>query len=162
MGGLDFGTMPRRGIFDVKRAKDLSAEANNDLEAYCASLVCKEHVQELMIFAIDARRVELEVHNTLHWLTSHPLAEKEEFRAKEKVLEEQVAIIKDEENLNEKLASADKETIDWIDSFFGRSSGGGDMPVGDIPGARDASCSGNIPVGDLDGKGGVSTDENVD
>ena len=73
-----------------------------------------------------------------------------------------MAIIKDEDNLNEELASADKETIDWVDSFFERSSGGGDMPVRDIAGARDASGSWNIPVGDLDGKGAVSTDENVD
>ena len=71
-------------------------------------------------------------------------------------------IILDADNLNEELASADKETIDWVDSFFERSSCGGDMPVRDIPGARDASGSGNIPVGDLDGKGAVSTDENVD
>ena len=146
----------------VKRAKDLRAEAKNGLEAYCASLVCKEHLQELMIFAIDARRVELQVHNTLDWLTNHPLAEKEEFIAKQKELEEQVAIIMDEENLNEKLASADKETIDWIDSFFGRSSGVGDMPVGDMPGARDGSGSGNMPVGDIPGEGGASTDEVVD
>ena len=154
--------MARRGIFQVKRAKDLRAEAKNGLEAYCASLVSKEHLQELMIFAIDARRVELQVHNTLDWLTNHPLAEREEFIAKQKELEEEVALIMDEENLHEKLASADKETINWIDSFFGRSSGVGDMPVRDMPGAGSGSGSGNMSVDDIPHEGGASTDEVVD
>ena len=154
--------MPRRGIFQIKRAKDLRAEAKHGLEAYCASLVSKEHLQELMIFAIDARRVELQVHNTLDWLTNHPLAEREEFIAKQKELEEEVALIMDEENLDEKLASADKETINWIDSFFGRSSGVGDMPVRDMPGAGSGSGSGNMSVDDIPHEGGASTDDVVD
>ena len=110
----------------IKRAKDLRAEAKNGLEAYCASLVCKKHLQELMIFAIDARRVELAVHNTLDWLTNHPLAEKEEFEAKQKELEGVVNPI--------------------MMKVYQAAGGGGGMPEGGMPGGGGAPGGGAGPT----------------